>query len=73
LDYTVQPAFSAGKPRILFQGSYIPTPRSAADYDVSPDGQRFLMLKGAEQVPGEINVVVNWTDELKQKAPAGSK
>ena len=73
VDYTVQPAFSAGKPRMLFQGPYIPTPRSAADYDVSPDGQRFLMLKGAEQVPGEINVVFNWTAELKQKAPAGNK
>jgi serine/threonine protein kinase len=73
VDYTAQPSFSAGKPRMLFQGPYTPTPRSAADYDVSSDGQRFLMLKAAEQVPGEINVVVNWPDELKQKAPAGSK
>jgi Tol biopolymer transport system component len=73
VDYTAQPAFSAGKPRLLFQGPYTPTPRSVADYDVSSDGQRFLMLKAAEQVPGEINVVVNWPDELKQKAPAGNK
>ena len=73
VDYTAQPTFSAGKPRILFQGPFTPTPRSASDYDVSPDGQRFLMLKAAEQAPGEISVVLNWTAELKQKVPAGNK
>ena len=41
-----------------------------ANYDVSPDGQRFLMLKpGAvqEMAPTQINVVLNWFEELKQK------
>jgi hypothetical protein len=34
---------------------------------VSPDGQRFLMLKNAQQTqePSQINVVLNWVDELK--------
>jgi len=73
VDYTAQSKFSAGKPKMLFQGPYTPTPRSASDYDVSPDGQRFLMLRAAEQVPGQINVVLNWTEELKQKAPVGNK
>jgi len=73
VDYTEQTEFSAGKPRMLFDGSYVPSPRSLADYDVSSDGQRFLMLKNAEQKPGEISVVMNWTEELKQKAPAGTK
>jgi serine/threonine protein kinase len=73
VDYTAQPTFSAGKPKMLFQGPYTPTPRSASDYDVSSDGQRFLMLKAAEQAPGEISVVLNWTAELKQKVPAGNK
>jgi eukaryotic-like serine/threonine-protein kinase len=73
VDYTAQSTFSAGKPRMLFQGPYTPTPRSASDYDVSSDGQRFLMLEAAEQVPGEISVVLNWTAELKQKVPAGNK
>jgi eukaryotic-like serine/threonine-protein kinase len=73
VDYTEQPTFSAGKPKMLFQGPYTPTPRSASDYDVSSDGQRFLMLKAAEQAPGEISVVLNWTAELKQKVPAGNK
>ena len=73
VDYTEQPEFSAGKPKMLFEGPYVPSPRSLADYDVTPDGQRFLMLKNAEQKPGEISVVLNWTEELKQKVPAGNK
>jgi eukaryotic-like serine/threonine-protein kinase len=73
VDYTEQPTFSAGKPRMLFQGVYTTSPRSLPDYDVSPDGQRFLMLKAAEQVPGQISVVLNWFEELKQKVPTGGK
>jgi serine/threonine protein kinase/WD40 repeat protein len=73
VDYTEQPEFSASKPKMLFEGPFVPSPRSLADYDVSPDGQRFLMLKDAERKPGQISVVLNWTAELKQKAPAGNK
>jgi hypothetical protein len=38
-----------------------------APYDVSPDGQRFSMLKPVEQehqAPTQINVVLNWSEEL---------
>jgi Tol biopolymer transport system component len=73
VDYSAQPAFSASKPRMLFEGPYLTTGRSIPDYDVSPDGQRFLMLKAPEQAqaPAQINVVLNWLEELKQKVPAG--
>ncbi len=72
-DYSAQSTFSAGKPKMLFEGPYLTTPRSFPDYDVSPDGQRFLMLKAPEQAqaPAPINVVLNWTEELKQKVPTG--
>jgi eukaryotic-like serine/threonine-protein kinase len=75
VDVTTQGTFSAGKPKILFEGPYVPTPRSFPDYDVSPDGQRFLMLKPSEQAqgPAQINVVLNWFEELKQKVPIGKK
>ncbi len=64
--------FSAGKPRMLFEGPYLPTAASFPFYDVSPDGQRFLMLKPVESqasAPTQINVVLNWFEELKRKAP----
>ena len=50
VDYTEQPEFSAGKPKMLFEGAYMPSPRSLSDYDVTPDGQRFLMLKDCRAV-----------------------
>ena len=75
VDYEAGQSFSAGKPRVLFEGPYVPTPRSFPDYDVSPDGQRFLMLKPAEdqQPASQIVVVQNWVEELKQKVPLGKK
>lgn len=41
------------------------------NYDVHPDGERFLVLLKNEKMtrPG-INVVLNWSDELKRAAPA---
>jgi len=37
--------------------------------------QRFLMLKPSEQeqaAPSQINVVLNWFEEFKQKVPPGN-
>jgi serine/threonine protein kinase/Tol biopolymer transport system component len=76
VDIATQPSFVAGKPRVLFEGPYLPTPATIQNYDVSPDGQRFLMLKSGEQAQTElaqINVVLNWFEELKQKVPTGKK
>jgi hypothetical protein len=76
VDITAQPSFSAGKPRVLFEGPYLPTPATFPNYDVSLDGQRFLMLKPAEKIQAQstqINVVLNWFEELKQKVPTGKK
>jgi eukaryotic-like serine/threonine-protein kinase len=76
VDIITQPGFAAGKPRVLFEGPYLPTPLTTPNYDVSPDGQRFLMLKPVEQAqaaPTQINVVLNWFEELKQKVPTGKK
>jgi serine/threonine-protein kinase len=72
VDIGTEGEFLAGKPRQLFEGSYV---RAAsgyvrANYDVSPDGQRFLMLKSAEQKPApltQIHVVLNWSDELNRR------
>jgi len=75
-DIATQPGFAVGRPRTLFEGQYIPTPSTFPNYDVSPDGQRFLMLKSAEQeqaAPTQINIVLNWFEELKQKVPTGKK
>ncbi len=75
VDIATQPGFAAGKPRILFEGPYAPAPFPTTNYDVSPDGQRFLMVKPSEQgaAPTQINVVLNWFEELKRRVPVGIK
>lgn len=66
---TLKPGFSTGKPEALFEGPWLPTPVTFPNYDVSRDGQRFLMLKPAEQDGGvrQIVVVQNWLEELKRR------
>jgi len=76
VDIAAQPGFTAGKPRMLFEGKYEPPPVPISNYDVSPDGQRFLMIKPSESSAAaltQIVVVLNWFDELKQKVPTGTK
>jgi len=61
---------------VLFEGQYVPSQGTSPNYDVSPDGQRFLMLKPSEQeqaAPTQINVVLNWFEELKRRVPSGTK
>ena len=47
-----------------------PVERSGRSYDVSPDGDRFLMLEDAnDSATSEIVVVLNWFEELKRLVP----
>jgi eukaryotic-like serine/threonine-protein kinase len=74
VDTTSHPSFSAGRPKVLFESPYVPALQTNANYDVSPDGQRFLMVKENEATSAaQINVVLNWFEELKQKVPTGKK
>jgi hypothetical protein len=61
---------------MLFEGDYVgsPFPATGVTYDVTPDGQRFLMIREAptEQAT-QINVVVNWFEELKRRIPVGAR
>ncbi len=73
VDIQTEPSFSPGRPRVLFEASYYSRIVTGADYGVSPDGQRFLMIKAPEQetVLTQINVVLNWFEELKRRVPTG--
>jgi serine/threonine-protein kinase len=62
---------SAAPPQVLFEGVYERLPWGARNYDVSPDGQRFLMLKS--RATGEaqrIVLVQHLNEELKRLLPA---
>ena len=67
----VDPTFRAGKPEVLFEGRYVSTRcvRGYQYYDISPDGRRFLMIKAVDGNTAQINVVLNWFEELKRLVP----
>jgi hypothetical protein len=62
---TTSPAFSASRPELLFEGDY-------EAWDISRDGKRFLLVKdeAAESAPKHLNLVLDWFEDLKLRAPA---
>jgi Tol biopolymer transport system component len=66
-------SFKAGAPRVLFKGEYF-AGYNRTQYSVTPDGRRFLMIKNAaakskSALPQQINIVLNWFEELKERIP----
>ena len=65
------------RPSILLDGRFIGPQGRSRTYDVSRDGQRFLMIKenaGSSEgnaPPASMIVVQNWFEELKAKVAAG--
>ena len=68
VDVSGSADLTLSQPRQLFDQRYVFQNVSLANYDVSPDGQRFVMVKD-EAGSGRLNVVLNWTEELKRLVP----
>jgi len=72
VEVTGRTNFRASTPAKLVEGRYLAS--AGRMYDVSPNGQRFLMIKrvatDTTSVPREIVVVQNWLEELKRLVPA---
>jgi len=72
VEIATQPSLSAGKLKVPLEARYQPSARTLSNYDASPDEQRFLMVKPVEQQAAtQINVVLNWFEELKRRVPPG--
>jgi serine/threonine-protein kinase len=66
-----KPSFQAGNPVKLFEGQFY-VGQNARTYDVSADGQKFLMIKNAlaaaaEQGSPNMIVVEHWLEEVKAR------
>ena len=74
VDVQTKPAFTVSQPVVMATPEILGSAASMRHFDVLPDGKRFLVVlpEGATdagtQTP-QINVVLNWFDELKAKAP----
>ena len=64
------PSFSVESPEVLFDGDYH-LADGGPNYDVSPDGERFLMIEQTESTATtpQIVVVLDWFEELRRLAP----
>jgi eukaryotic-like serine/threonine-protein kinase len=74
-----EPTFKPGKPEILFRANYYywKVGQSVQPmWDIRPDG-KFMMVKEVQpqektppaEISHKINIVLNWFEELKQRAP----
>ena len=75
---TFRPEFSSAAPRPLFRGDYEEPARPdwPRNYDVTPDGKQFLMIKpDPDGRPTQARAVFHWFEELKRQttSPAGKK
>jgi hypothetical protein len=65
------PTLKLGTAISLFSDKYV------SQFDIHPDGKRFLMLRPGEVADAEstaniapkITIVANWFEELKQRVP----
>ena len=70
-----EPTLTAGNPEVVFEGDYYDG-WGGRRYDLSPDGQRFLMIKAdattddsSVSAVHEIILVQNWFAELRRLVP----
>ena len=66
------PTFSPGTPSIVVEGDYY-FGGNFRNYDIDPDGSRFLMIKSApasdRAADPRIVAVLNWFEELESRVP----
>jgi len=76
VDVRTNRGFTTSKPRLLFDKPGYDFTYPMRDYDLSLDGQRFLMVKLEPRKPepvSEMILVENWLRELERLVPLGKK
>ena len=66
-------SFIMGRPHVVLRDySWVPL-ESNATFDISPDGKRILITKAkdGDSSPHQINVVLNWSEDLKKRMASG--
>jgi len=73
VEITTDPEFEAARPQVLFDGLSPANTIGGYSYDLSPDGDRFVVARpvGESTTASQIHVVLNWFEELKRLVPAG--
>ena len=66
--------FSYSNPQVMVEGPYYVGTVLSRNYDVSPDGRRFLVIKAPADDPASsrVFVVVNFQEDLNRRVPPRS-
>jgi serine/threonine-protein kinase len=73
VDVTGSPTFSVGKTHVLYQGE-IWNDAAGPNYALSPDGKRIVVVeRSKDAAESNINVILNWNEELLRLTGSGSK
>jgi serine/threonine protein kinase len=69
VDVSHESELSVSEPRLLFRGPYINL--VGYSWDMTPDGTRFLVIEGVEQMTARTELVVrtNFIDEVRRRIP----
>jgi len=70
VEVTTEPRFEASKPQMLMEAPFDTAGALYADYDVAPDGRKFVMIRSEEDESAtRVRVVLHWFDELERLLP----
>ena len=65
-DVTTEPTLQIGVPRVLFRAQFARI--QGKNYDVTPDGRRFLMVESVDSAPPrEVTVILNRMEDVKSR------
>jgi eukaryotic-like serine/threonine-protein kinase len=74
VDVTTTPTFTASRPRLMFTMRTQNSGVGRTDYDVSPDGQTFVMTDSGEddRATEQVMLLQNWFGELTRLVPGAA-
>jgi len=70
--FEIEPEFRVTSSGVLFEDHFVSC-KMCKTYDVGPEGQFWMIQDSIESPQHEINIVLNWFEELKRLAPTGKK
>lgn len=66
-EVTTTPGFSVGRQRELFPVGFFTRDQNHSAYAVAPDDRRFVMIRGIAFASGDLVMIENWLEVLKDK------
>ena len=72
VEIKTEDSFVASRPKLLVEVDYasrVARGYGSPDYDVSPNGRLLMIKRDSNPILTEINVELNWFEELKRLVP----